>query len=110
MKIATVLLLISLQVACAIPVVLIGQDGRVFRGANNSVDGTFYVSGHNVVCQGSYNQLIDSKTISMPVSCSDGRTGIVRATRDTAFSGSGTVRFSDGYTGDFLYGEAAKRL
>jgi hypothetical protein len=110
MRFVLVVLLSSLQVACSLPVAVIGEDGRIYRGTNDTMNGTFFVSGDGVVCRGSYNPLVDSRTISMPVSCSDGRTGVVRATRDTGVSGSGTFRLSDGYTGDFLFGSAAEKL
>jgi len=99
-----------LQTGCSLPIAVIGEDGRIYRGTNDVMNGTFFISGHGLLCRGSYNNMIDSRTISMPVSCSDGRTGIVHSTRDTAMSGSGTFRLSDGYTGDFLFGSAAERL
>jgi len=43
----------------------------------------------------------------MPVLCTDGRRGIVTAPRDSALSGDGKVRLSDGTEADFIFGEAA---
>ncbi len=44
----------------------------------------------------------------MPVFCSDGRKGIVIATRDPrAQSGHGKVRLTDGTEADFIFGPAA---
>lgn len=42
--------------------------------------------------------------------CNDGRTGIAMATNDTALSGGGKVRLSDGMEADFIFGEAARRI
>jgi hypothetical protein len=43
--------------------------------------------------------------MSMPATCSDGRCGIVMATRDDAvLSGSGTVRLTDGEDETFMFG------
>ena len=97
--------------ACSttIPVAVIGQDGRILRGTNHiSIgEGSFSVTDGKLTCGGSYDPLQQSETISMPVTCSDGRKGIVRAVRDTSLSGSGTVTLNDGYKADFLFGKAA---
>jgi len=95
-----------------IPVAFIGQDGRVLTGTNtvSLSNGSFTVSDGKLTCSGSYNPLQQSQTISMPIICSDGRKGMVRAIRDTATSGSGTVRLNDGYQGDFLFGTAAQNF
>lgn len=98
--------------ATTIPVAVIGQDGRVLTGTNTAslAGGSFYVTDGKLTCSGSYDPLQQSQTISMPVICSDGRKGIIRAIRDTATSGSGTVRLNDGYQGDFVFGKAALNL
>lgn len=97
--------------ACAttVPVAVIGQDGRVLKGTSSAslAEGSFQVSDGKLTCGGSYDPLQDSATISMPVTCSDGRKGIVRAVRDTYTSGSGTVTLNDGYKAEFLFGKAA---
>ena len=104
-------LIIILLGGCAttIPVAVIGQDGRILTGTNtvSLSEGSFSVSDGKLTCSGSYDPLQHSQTISMPVLCNDGRKGIVRAVRDTATSGSGTVRLNDGYQGDFVFGKAA---
>jgi hypothetical protein len=88
---------------------MIGQDGRILTGTNTAAlsGGSFSVSDGKLTCSGSYDPFQYSRTISMPVICNDGRKGIIRATRDTTQSGSGTVRLDDGYQGDFVYGDAA---
>ena len=98
--------------ATTIPVAVIGQDGRVLTGTNTASlsEGSFTVSDGKLTCSGSYDPLQQSKTISMPIICSDGRKGIIRAIRDTATSGSGTLRLNDGYQGDFLFGTAAQNF
>jgi hypothetical protein len=49
-----------------------------------------------------------SPTISMPVTCYDGRRGIVIVTRDNrGTSGAGTVRLTDGSEATFMFGAAA---
>ena len=97
--------------ACSntIPVAVIGEDGRVLTGSNtySLSEGSFDVTDGSLTCGGSYNPLAQSVTISMPVTCSDGSKGIVRATRDSSDSGSGTFILNDGYKGDFIFGSAA---
>jgi len=97
--------------ACSttVPVAVIGEDGRVLKGTSSASlsEGTFTVSDGKLTCGGSYDPLQDSATISMPVTCCDGRKGIVRAFRDTITSGSGTVSLNDGYKAEFLFGKAA---
>jgi len=92
------------------PVVVIGKNGEILQGtATAALDGgSFNVSNGKVSCGGSYNSLDTSPTISMPVLCSDGRRGIVIATRDTSgTSGAGTVRMTDGEEGTFMFARAA---
>lgn len=110
----SVWLMALLLAGCAttVPVAVIGQDGRILTGTNTASlsGGSFSVTDGKLTCSGSYDPFQQSQTISMPVLCSDGRKGIVRATRDTATSGSGTVRLNDGYQGDFVFGSAAQNF
>ncbi|MTI17256.1 hypothetical protein E1162_08370 [Rhodobacteraceae bacterium RKSG542] len=113
-KLALVIVLAGFVSGCAVssPVTVIGQDGRVLKGTNSShfADGKFVVSDGKLTCTGEYPALNSSKTISAPVTCNDGRHGIVRAFKDTPTTGSGTVRLEDGYEADFLFGKAAEEI
>jgi len=106
--------LAALVAGCSatIPVAVIGQHGEIMRGTNTVglSEGSFSVTDGKVTCSGSYNALNDSRTITIPVLCSDGRRGIVTATRDGPMSGGGKVRLSDGTEADFIFGEAARRI
>ena len=98
--------------ACAItqPVTVIDQKSHIMRGTATAAlsGGTFQVTDGKVTCAGSYDSLDLSTTITMPVHCSDGRKGIVTATRDNSGqSGSGRIRMSDGKEADFIFGPAA---
>jgi hypothetical protein len=95
-----------------VPVAVIGEDGRILTGTNTATlfEGSFRVSDGRLTCAGSYDPLQQSQTISMPVLCNDGRKGIVRSTRDTATSGSGTVRLDDGWKADFVFGKSAENF
>jgi predicted small secreted protein len=112
LRVPVSLLLVLITVtACSntIPVAVIGQDGKIFTGSNtySLSEGSFSVTNGKITCAGSYNPLVQSSTISMPVTCDDGRKGIVRSIRDTSSSGSGTFVLNDGYRGDFIFGPAA---
>ena len=73
--------------------------------------GSFSVSNGSLMCGGDENDLDISLTISIPVLCSDGRKGIITATRDNSgMSGGGHFTLSDGTTGDFIFGPAAGKL
>jgi hypothetical protein len=92
------------------PVVVIGKGGQILRGTATAslASGSFNVTDGKLTCGGSYNSLNTSQTISMPVTCSDGRRGIVIATRDdSGLTGAGTVRLSDGEEATFMFGPAA---
>lgn len=95
--------------AFTVPVAVVGEDGQVLKGTNyvSWTSGTFSVSDGELTCSGSYDPLQSSDKITMPVVCSDGRKGIVRATRDTGDSGWGTVLLNDGYRAEFMFGDAA---
>ena len=98
--------------AVQVPVAVIYQNGRILRGTNTAdlSGGSFSVTDGKLTCSGSYNSLNTAPTITIPVICSDGRTGIAMATRDTSMSGGGKVRLSDGTQADFIFGEAANRI
>jgi hypothetical protein len=101
-----------LLAGCSItePVVVVGKNGEILRGTTTAAldGGSFNVSNGELRCGGSYNALDTSPTISMPVLCSDGRRGIVIATRDNSgTSGAGTIRMTDGEEATFMFGRAA---
>ena len=95
-----------------IPVAVIGQNGMILRGENtvSLTGGSFSVTNGRLTCTGSYNAYNSSPTITIPIVCNDGRTGIAMATRDSSYSGGGKVRLSDGTEADFIFGEAARRI
>lgn len=107
------LLTVFLLSACTttVPVAVIAPKGRVLTGtATASLNGSYFqVSDGRLTCSGSYDGLNSSGTITMPVHCSDGRKGFVTAIREESMTdGYGKVVLSDGTTGDFVFGKAAK--
>ena len=98
--------------ACSItePVVVIGENGQILKGTVTATlsGGSFTATDGRLTCGGSYDSSDVSTTITMPVLCSDGRKGIVIATRDNnGTSGAGTVRMTDGSEATFMFGPAA---
>lgn len=92
------------------PVVVIGQNGEMLKGTATATmsGGSFTATDGKLTCGGHYDSMDMSTTITMPVLCSDGRRGIVIATRDNSgTSGAGTVRMTDGSTATFMFGTAA---
>lgn len=110
LEIPPLLLVLLACSACSLtePVVVIQQDGRTLRGTVTAsmAGGSFTATDGTLTCGGNYDSQDESPTISMPVLCSDGRKGIVIATR-SGNSGSGTVRMTDSSTATFMFGPAA---
>ncbi|MGB0798691.1 MAG: hypothetical protein ACPGRD_05185 [Planktomarina sp.] len=98
-------------VACDVthPVAVVG-DGTVFRGtATRSVleGGWFQATNGQVTCQGQYALTAERNTVAFPVKCSNGMTGIGRATYTNPSEGGGEVVMSDGSRWQFLFGRRA---
>jgi len=56
-------------------------------------------------CNGTYDGFVTSPTIRVPVTCNNGQTGIVIATRDASgAAGTAEARLNNGMTGRFLFG------
>lgn len=112
MRIIGVLLIAFSLSACALtePVAVIEDNGHMLKGTTTATltGGHFSVSDGTLTCGGGYDSWDMSLTISIPVTCSDGRRGIITATRDrSGMSGSGTVVLTDGMHATFLFGSAA---
>ncbi|MTI16355.1 hypothetical protein E1162_03765 [Rhodobacteraceae bacterium RKSG542] len=98
--------------AGSVPVAVIGQDGRIFKGINTAVmqDGRIEFTDGRTSCTASYNSMSIATSDTVPVKCSDGRFGQLVATRDTADSGKGTIRLNDGYTATYYFGPVANNF
>jgi hypothetical protein len=95
-----------------IPVAVISQHSGILRGQNtfSLSEASFSVTNGKLTCTGSYNPLNTSRTITVTLVCSDGRTGVAIATRDSPVSGGGKVALSDGEEGTFVFGDAASKI
>ena len=113
--------LISLTAALAVlaacdvayPVTVIGDNGMTFRGSATNTfleGGSFHATNGKSVCVGQFKQYRDIKTVSFPVNCNNGLTGIGTAHFESAVRGSGFVTMSDGSRWQFIFGSGATRI
>ena len=97
----------------AYPVTVIGDGGVTFRGSATNTfleGGSFHATNGKSVCVGQYQQYQDIKTVSFPISCNNGLTGIGTAHFDSATRGSGMVTMSDGSRWQFIFGKGALNI
>jgi hypothetical protein len=90
------------------------DSGERFTGKTVAAHGTghFQVqsSRHAVSCAGSYDLGDRRPTVTLPVKCSDGRTGNVTVTRTSdMMSAQGLVKLSDGSKGRVTVGRAVQK-
>ena len=97
----------------AYPVAVIGENGMIFRGtASNTFleGGSFHATNGKSFCSGRFQQYRDITTVSFPVHCNNGLTGVGTAFFESATRGSGFVTMSDGSKWQFLFGQGANRI
>lgn len=64
-----------------------------------------------LTCGGQYRADLGVNTISIPVTCNNGRRGMVIATRDaTGMAGTAEARLDNGMTGRFLFGNVSASM
>lgn len=106
------LLLLSACGSMTLPAAVRLSDGTSMVGTTTAAvsGGTFKVAtaDGSLKCGGTYNALDTSPTISVPVTCSNGKFGRAVVTRAAdGMSGSGYVATSDGRTGQVAFGNNA---
>ncbi|UWR21674.1 hypothetical protein [Sulfitobacter sp. S190] len=92
------------------PVAVVGPDNTVFRGTATAsfLDGGYFqATNGSTSCQGRYSPGQDSGMVTFPVSCSNGMTGIGKATYDSPRSGGGEITMRDGSRWKFIFGQGA---
>lgn len=97
----------------AYPVTVIGEDGTTFRGSATDTfleGGSFQATNGRAVCSGTYDKFADISTVSFPVRCNNGLTGIGTAFFESATTGSGFVTMTDGTRWQFIFGRNALRI
>jgi len=66
------------------------------------------VTLRGLTCKGDYDASLSISTITIPVTCNNGETGVVIATRDaTGVAGTAEARLRSGMTGRFLFGNVS---
>jgi hypothetical protein len=114
MRIVTMLALLGLTAlaACDVshPVAVVGPSNSVFRGTANATfleGGWFQVTNGKTSCQGRYRPASENKTVTFPVTCSNGLKGVGTATYETPRAGGGEIVMQDGTHWQFIFGRAA---
>jgi hypothetical protein len=106
---ASCMVAVAFLAGCSVtePIEGITSDGQVLQGTTTASmsGGRFTGTSDNLSCSGTYNPAESSRTISMPMKCNDGRTGVIVATRDPdGISGTGIAHLSDGTVARFAFG------
>lgn len=112
-------LLAILLSGCSSPTAIVFKDYKLV-GEGNSVGTRFYFNVMNrfntsLTCSGEYNFAALETEFTFPVSCSDHRTGSVKAMRTVDDIGSdgqvvGEITLSDGMRGLFVMGRNANSV
>lgn len=118
----TLCTVLSLSGCTSVPVAITYRGHSLNGSGNSSADMSsfaFKVSDAEVSCQGKYDlEGAFAASFTFPISCTDGRTGNVEASRGLApmdragvdFPVSGKITFSDGSIGMFNLGAYAKDI
>lgn len=116
MKIFGILALIGGLAACDVvthPVAVVGPNNTVYRGTATATlleGGWFQVSNGPNTCQGRYSPGTVGETVTFPVSCSNGLTGIGTARYQSGLQGGGDILMQDGTRWRFIFGRTALNL
>jgi hypothetical protein len=94
------------------PVAVMTRSGEIMTGqASTTASGGFFLASNaRLQCRGSYDPSPALQTLSIAAQCSDGRSGIGTAVRETPTSGRGTIRMNDGTEAIFIFGAPAAAL
>lgn len=97
----------------AYPVAVVGPGATVYRGtaaAEFLEGGWFQVTNGSNNCRGTYRPSSAGETVTFPVSCSNGLTGIGTARFEDGTSGGGEIVMQDGSRWTFIFGNGALRV
>jgi len=103
---------LALLAACDVshPVAVVGPGQSVYRGSATATfleGGWFQATNGKTSCQGRYRPASESRMVTFPVTCSNGMTGIGKATYETPRAGGGEIVMKDGSRWKFIFGRAA---
>ena len=92
------------------PVAVVGPSNTIYRGSATATfleGGWFQVNNGANSCRGQYNPATDSGMVTFPVRCTNGLTGVGKATYDNPRSGGGEIVMRDGTRWKFIFGRQA---
>ncbi|MCF2906592.1 hypothetical protein L0666_16480 [Octadecabacter sp. CECT 8868] len=95
------------------PVAVVGPSNTVYRGTATATlfeGGWFQVTNGGNTCRGQYLPGTSNSTVTFPVSCTNGLTGIGTATYHTAVQGGGEIVMQDGTRWQFIFGRSALNI
>lgn len=95
------------------PVAVVGPGETVYRGTATATlleGGWFQVTSGANTCRGQYQPGTIGSTVTFPVMCTNGLTGIGTATYQTALRGGGQIVMRDGTAWQFIFGLGALRV
>lgn len=92
------------------PVAVVGPSATVYRGTATATlfeGGWFHVTNGGNTCRGQYQPGVSGDTVTFPVSCTNGLTGIGTAVYQTPLQGGGEIVMQDGSRWQFIFGRGA---
>ena len=95
------------------PVAVVGPSNTIYRGTATATlfeGGWFQVSNGPNTCQGRYSPGTAGSTVTFPVRCSNGLSGIGTATYQSSLQGGGQIVMKDGTQWQFIFGRSALNL
>ncbi len=103
---------LGLFAACDVshPVAVVGLGNIVYKGSATATfleGGCFQVSNGRTNCQGGFRPASQTATVTSPVSCSNGLSGVGMVTSETPRAGGGEIVMQDGTRWRFIFGREA---
>lgn len=96
------------------PVAVVGPSNTLYRGTATATlfeGGWFQVQGAGGnTCRGRYSPGVAGDTVTFPVTCTNGLTGIGTARYQSAVEGGGEIVMQDGTQWQFIFGRRALGL
>ena len=92
------------------PVAVVGPANTVYRGTATTTlleGGWFQVDNGTNSCAGQYAPGTEERSVTFPVRCSNGLTGVGTANYQTPRSGGGEIVMQDGSRWQFIFGPGA---
>ena len=101
----------SALAACeAYPVAVVGDGGKIYRGvatASLTQGGFFHATDGANTCSGQFTPGNTTRTVTFPVTCTNGLSGIGQASYQSGQAGGGEITMQDGSRWRFIFGQGA---